>query len=75
MPPCRRAWPARRAARGATTDAHRGAVPLRRRATKLDGGPQHRMQRIERMKPKQKRRVLQILDALVERDHFRVTKG
>ncbi len=51
------------------------ATPLRRRAAKPDSRLARRMQQIERMNPKEKRQVLQILDALVEREQLRASKG
>jgi hypothetical protein len=33
------------------------------------------MQQIEKMPPKEKRQVLQILDALIEREQLRASKG
>lgn len=58
-----------------TTDELLGATPLRRRAAKPDSRLARRMQQIERMNPKEKRQVLQILDALIEREQLRASKG
>jgi hypothetical protein len=33
------------------------------------------MQQIERMNPREKRQALQLLDALIEREQLRATKG
>jgi len=63
------------AALGFTTDELLGATPLRRRAAKPDSRLQRRMQQIERMSPREKRQVLQLLDALIEREQLRATKG
>ncbi len=63
------------AALGVSTDELLGATPLRRRAAKADSRLQRRMQQIEKMNPKEKRQVLQILDALIEREQLRATKG
>jgi transcriptional regulator with XRE-family HTH domain len=60
---------------GVTTDELLGATLLRRKAPKTDSRLQRRMQQIERMHPKGKRQVLQILDALIEREQLRTAKG
>jgi transcriptional regulator with XRE-family HTH domain len=60
---------------GVTTDELLGATPLRRRPAKADSRLQRRMQQIEKMPPKEKRQVLQILDALIEREQLRASKG
>lgn len=60
---------------GVTTDELLGATPLRRRAAKADSRLQRRMQQIEKMPAKEKRQVLQILDALIEREQLRASKG
>lgn len=58
-----------------TTDELLGATPLRRKAPKADSRLQRRMQQIEKMHPKGKRQVLQLLDALIEREQLRAAKG
>jgi transcriptional regulator with XRE-family HTH domain len=58
-----------------STDELLGAAPLRRRAAKAHSRLQRRMQQIERMHPNEKRQVLQILDALIEREQLRASKG
>jgi len=58
-----------------TTDELLGAMPLRRKAPKADSRLQRRMQQIEKMHPKGKRQVLQLLDALIEREQLRAAKG
>jgi transcriptional regulator with XRE-family HTH domain len=58
-----------------TTDELLGATPLRRRAAKTDSRLARRMQQIEQMNPKEKRQVLQILDAPLEREQLRASKG
>ena len=63
------------AALGVTTDELLGVATLRRKAAKPDRRLQRRMQQIERMNPKDKRQALQILDALIEREQLRATKG
>jgi transposase len=61
---------------GVTTDELLGATPLRRKkAAKTDSRLQRRMRQIERMNPREKRQVLQILDALIEREQLRASKG
>jgi transcriptional regulator with XRE-family HTH domain len=61
---------------GVTTDELLGATPLRRKkAAKTDSRLQRRMSQIERMNPREKRQVLQILDALIEREQLRASKG
>jgi transcriptional regulator with XRE-family HTH domain len=59
------------AALGVSTDELLGVATPRRRAAK----PDRRMQQLERMNPKEKRQALQILDALIEREQLRATKG
>jgi len=71
----RAALPGLAVARGVTTDALLGATPLRRRVAKPDGRLARRMQQIERMNPKEKRQVLQILDASIEREQLLASKG
>lgn len=63
------------AALAVTTDELLGVATLRRKAAKPDRRLQRRMQQIERMNPKEKRQALQILDALIEREQLRATKG
>ena len=59
-----------------TTDELLGATPLRKnKAPKADSRLQRRMQQIEKMHPKGKRQVLQLLDALIEREQLRAAKG
>lgn len=61
---------------GVTTDELLGATPLRRKkAPKADSRLQRRMRQIERMNPRDKRQVLQILDALIEREQLRASRG
>ena len=60
---------------GVTTDELLGVATLRKKAAKPDRRLQRRMQQIERMNPKEKRQALQILDALIEREQLRATKG
>lgn len=66
--------PALAAALGVTTDELLGATPVRRKSAKPDSRLQRRMQQIERMNPKEKRQVLQILDAWIEREQLRASK-
>lgn len=63
------------AALGVSTDELLGVATPRRRAAKPDRRLQRRMQQLERMNPKEKRQALQILDALIEREQLRATKG
>jgi len=58
-----------------TTDEILGVATLRKKAAKPDRRLQRRMQQLERMNPKEKRQALQILDALIEREQLRATKG
>ena len=60
---------------GVSTDELLGATPLRKKPLKPDSRLQRRMQQIEKMNPKGKRQVLQILDALIEREQLRASKG
>lgn len=60
---------------GVTTDELLGATPLRKKTPKTDSRLQRRMKQIERMHPKHRRQVLQILDALIEREQLRASKG
>jgi len=66
--------PALAEALGVTTDELLGATPLRKKAPKADSRLQRRMKQIERMNPKEKRQVLQILDALIEREQLRASE-
>jgi hypothetical protein len=66
--------PALAEALGVTTDALLGVAALKKVA-KPDRRLQRRMQQIERMNPREKRQVLQILDAFIEREQLRATKG
>jgi transcriptional regulator with XRE-family HTH domain len=58
------------AALGVTTDALLGVATLKK-TTKPDRRLQRRMQQIERMNPRDKRQVLQLLDAFIEREQLR----
>lgn len=62
------------AALGLTTDALLGVAP-KKKAAKPDRRLQRRMQQIEKMNPREKRQVLQILDAFIEREQLRTAKG
>jgi len=66
--------PALAEALGVTTDALLGVAALKR-AAKPDRRLQRRMQQIERMNPREKRQVLQLLDAFIEREQLRASKG
>jgi len=66
--------PALAEALGVTTDALLGVSALKKVA-KPDRRLQRRMQQIEKMNPREKRQVLQILDAFIEREQLRATKG
>jgi transcriptional regulator with XRE-family HTH domain len=66
--------PALAEALGVTTDALLGVAALKK-ATKPDRRLQRRMQHIERMNPREKRQVLQLLDAFIEREQLRASKG
>jgi transcriptional regulator with XRE-family HTH domain len=67
--------PAFAAALGVSTDELLGVATPRKRAAKPDRRLQRRMQQIERMNPREKRQALQLLDALIEREQLRATKG
>lgn len=72
---CERETEHARAALRTTTDELLGATPLHRRAAKTDSRMERRMQQTEQMNPREKRQVLQILDALLERERLRASKG
>ena len=63
------------AALGVSTDELLGVATPRRRAAKPDRRLQRRVQQLGRMNPKEKRQALQILDAPIEREQLRATKG
>lgn len=63
------------AALGVTTDALLGVASLPKRTAKPDTRLQRRMKQIERMSPRERRQVLQLLDALIEREQLRASKG
>jgi putative addiction module component (TIGR02574 family) len=52
---------------------------LERRLAEADADPgrrlQRRMQQIEKMSPRDKRQVLQLIDAFIERDQLRASRG
>ena len=62
------------AALGLTTDTLLG-VPLRKKAAKPDRRLQRRLQQIEKMNPRDKRQVHQLIDAFLEREQLRAAKG
>lgn len=62
------------AALGLTTDAFLGVAP-KKKAAKPDRRLQRRMQQIEKMNPREKRQVLQLIDAFIEREQLRSAKG
>jgi len=67
--------PALAAALGVTTDVLLGVGPPRRRAAKPDTRLQRRMQQIEKLSPRERRQVLQLIDAFIEREQLRASKG
>lgn len=66
--------PALAEALGITTDALLGVATLKK-ATKPDRRLQRRMQQIEKMNPRDKRQVLQLIDAFIEREQLRASRG
>ena len=66
--------PALAEALGVTTDALLG-VAAPKKAAKPDRRLQRRMQQIERMNPREKRQALQLIDAFIEREQLRASKG
>ena len=50
-------------------------VAALKRAVKPDRRLRRRMQQIERMNPREKRQVLQLLDAFIEREQLRASRG
>lgn len=62
------------AALGLTTDALLGVAP-QKKAAKPDRRLARRMQQIEKMNAHEKRQVLQLIDAFIERDQLRSAKG
>ena len=59
---------------GLTTDALLGIAPQKKPA-KPDRRIQRRMLQIEKMNAREKRQVLQLIDAFIERDQLRAAKG
>lgn len=59
---------------GATTDALPGVAALKK-AAKPERRLQRRMQQIEKMNPREKRQVLRLIDAFIERNQLRASKG
>lgn len=66
--------PALAEALGVTTEALLGVAALEKTA-KPDRRLRRRMQHIERMNPREKRQVLQLIDAFIEREQLRASKG
>ena len=66
--------PALAEALGVTTDALLG-VAAPQEAAKPDRPLQRRMQQIERMNPREKPQVLQLIGAFIEREQLRASKG
>jgi transcriptional regulator with XRE-family HTH domain len=58
-----------------TTDALLGATPIKRAATPRNSRLQRRLQQIERLEPAEKRQVLQVLDAFIERGQLKRKAG
>lgn len=59
---------------GVTTDALLGVAALKK-AAKPARRLQRRMQQTEKMNPREDRQVLQLIDAFIERDQLRASKG
>lgn len=67
--------PAIAKALGVTTDELLGATPISKRTKPTSSRLQRRLQQLEKLDPRKKRQLLQLLDTFIESDRFRRKVG
>ena len=58
-----------------TTDALLGVIPITKRAQPANRRLHRRLQQIEKLDPRKKRQILQLLDTFIESDRLRQKVG
>lgn len=58
-----------------TTDELLGVMPIKKKARLPDNRLMRRIQQIERMEPRQKRQIIQLLDTFIENEQLRRKAG